>query len=422
YCHWKQRSGETADSHKEMCWLFKAVSESLRERAQAGESFELLAREHSESETRHDGGRLGLVPRGRFPADFDRVVFALEVGTPSRAVRTADGVHLFLVTHVLEAQSFSFEDVRRVIARELEGQRREKLLERVSRDLPLPENPIVFEREELESRLRTANARTILLQLGDFQLTASQLQAHLVELRRQLGARQEPDLALRLVDEIRHREIIYQHVLREGLPEIAQDMLERERRRQLIEHYSRQKLARFVEAQPERIQQHFERNALRFAAPPRAHIRRLEVPLQRGAPGLMARLEEARLELDDGLLTLEQLASELDGTLQDLGLVTAAQLQTVDRRATRFAFQLEAGEHSPPYQVGQTLVLFQVAERHEPVPRPLSAVRDQVISDYLGQNASTIFGEVTETLLAEAEFELFHDRLTDVGPLVPAGS
>ena len=81
-----------------------AEMKKLRERTLAGESFALLARSHSDSETRHNDGMLGLVERGRFTEDFDKVVFSLQENRPSEPVVTSDGVHLFWISEILEQQ------------------------------------------------------------------------------------------------------------------------------------------------------------------------------------------------------------------------------------------------------------------------------------------------------------------------------
>lgn len=392
----------------------------LRRRALAGESFELLARQHSDSETRHDGGRLGFVPRGRFPEDFDRVVFGLAAGVVSEAVSTADGAHLFLVTSVLEARFFAFDEVRRMIHQELESERRGELLAAASEGLPLPEERYVPGREDVVRILRTRDKTAVVLRLGDFRLTSGQLEEQLQELRRLLGARQQKDLPFKVLEEVRHREIIYQHLLRQGLPEIPQEAIDRERRRQLVQHYSRRKMTAFLERQPQRLQTHYDNNVRRFSSPLKVHVRHLVVPVGDDAPAVMGRLEQARSQLDAGRISLEDLAGSLGGKLRDLGMVTAGQLQTADPRALRFAFQLKSGEHSPPYQLSGGLVMFQVAARQEPAPRPLALVRDRVVQDYLTHYSAAVFSELSDELLTEAGFEIHGERLEEIGPIVPA--
>ena len=399
--------------------VLRAEMAAVRERALAGESFEVLARQQSDSETRHDGGRLGFVPRGRFPADFDRVVFALEKQVPSETVFTKDGAHVFYVAAVLDARSFLFEEVRQLIFQEMSVARRAERLVTATADLPLPEESFVGTRQETHRRLRSGNPNVVVLRLGDFRLSAGQLMEQVAALRRMLGGNADPDLPLRMLDEVRHREVIYQYLQREGLPEIPREAIDRERRRQLVEYYGRRRMATFVEGQPERLQAHYDNNVMRFSTPVKVQLQRLAVSHEpKTAPAVMARLENARADLDAATTTLEDLAAKLGGEVHDLGLVTSVQLRTVDPRALQFAFLLKVGEHSPPYQLGQFLVMFRVDGREEPVARPLPLVRERVVQDVVNNNGPAVFGDLSESLLAEAGFELYEERLATIGPIV----
>ena len=390
----------------------------LRQRVVAGESFAQLAREHSDSESRHQDGLLGLVERGHFPADFDDVVFALEEETPSDPIPTRDGGHLFFVARVFEAQSFAFEEMRRAIYQELADERRRQRLARAAADLPLPEDRFTPGPEEIASILRLGDRSAVLLRLDDFRLSIEEFQEVLLDRRRQLGPKHSPGLPLQLIEEISQREIIYQHLRRDGLPEIPQEEIERRRQGELVEYYARRKMATHLERQPERIRQHYEGNALRFSTPVQAGLTRLAIPLHGDAPALMAGLETARAELDGGRLTLADLAERHGGQVQELGSVTAAQLQASDPRALRFAFRLDPGEHSPPYQLKGALAMFRVDSRQEPEPRPLATVWDQVVQDYLTNYSPQLFEEVSEQLLEEAGFRLYSERLTSLGPML----
>ncbi|MEM7349702.1 MAG: peptidyl-prolyl cis-trans isomerase [Acidobacteriota bacterium] len=410
-----------ADAAKDRQAILKDL-EQLRQRVLAGESFLHLARSHSDSESRHQDGLLGLVQRGQFPPDFDRVVFALEEEKPSEPVWTKDGGHLFLVARTLEARQFTFEEVRRAIYQELVEERQHQRLARVASGLPAPEDRFTPGPEEVATIFRLGDRAAVLLRIGDFRLTIGQFQEALVARRQQIGAKHVPDLPQRLLDEIRDREIIYQHLRRENTAEIPQEEIARARHRELIEFFAGQKMISHLENQPERIRQHYESNALRFSTPVRVQIIRMALPLGDNPPALMAELEGARADLDGGRTNLQALADRHGGEVRDLGTVTGAQLQAVDRGALRFAFRLEAGEHSPPYQSAGKLVMFRVDSRQEPEPRPLATVWDQVVQDYLTHYSPSLFAEVSDRLLEESGFRLYRDRLTALGPLVGAYS
>ena len=379
---------------------------ALRDRVVQGESFGLLAREHSDSETRHRDGSLGEVKRGIFPEDFDQVVFALEQGVPSEPVFTADGGHLFFVSTVLEARSFELDDVKALIRRELEGQRRSARLAELADDLPLPQDSFVPNQQERLEILRAGDARALVLRVGDFQLTASELQAQIKESRRLLGADIPKDLPKLIFEDILHREIIYQHLVREGLPEIQDEMLQSHFDQALMDHFSRRKMTSWVERSPEKIQTYFELHKMRYATPIRISVERLMIPRDRVSPEVMASLEQAKTDLDDGRLDLKTLAERHGGEVIQAGSLTAAALERVDPSALRFAFVLRPGEHSPPYSVGKSLVIFKVTERRDPEPQALALVRDRVVQDYLAANSGQIFRQMSDELLAEANFQL----------------
>lgn len=379
---------------------------ALRERVVQGESFGLLARELSDSETRHRDGSLGEVKRGIFPEDFDRVVFALEQGVPSEPVFTADGGHLFLVTTVLEARALELEDVKVLIRSELEGQRRAKRLKELAADLPKPQDSFIPSQQEWSEILRAGDPKALLLRLGDFQLSAGEFQPLIQERRKLAGAEIPKDLPMLLFEDILHREIIYQHLVREGLPEIHDETLQSHFDRALVDHFARRKMISWVERSPENVQKFFELHKMRYATPVRIQIERLVIPRDRVTPALMASLEQAKAELDAGHVDLATLAKRHGGEVSTAGPLTANALQRFDPLALKFAFILRPGEHSPPYSSGNKLVIFKVTERRDPEPQALALIRDRVVQDYLTLNSGDIFRQLSDELLAEANFEL----------------
>lgn len=400
--HIFQRFAEGADQAPVV-----AAMNALRQRAMDGESFELLAREASESETRHHGGRLGWVEPGHFPEDFDRVVFNLEIGVPSQVRKTRDGAHLFLVTNLLEKRNFSFADARKQITEELTRQRRDELWGEILAEIEPQPGSFIPSPEEITQILRSGDPNALLLRIGDTPLRLGELNARVAERRRALGPRRDPDLPWQLVQDFQRRELIFQHLQQRGQAQPDAETatsLEQTIRRRLIEHYAERKMAAFLDQQPDRVRAHYENNKMRFATPLRVRLRRLVVPRGEQAPALMARLERARADLDAGRLDLDQIAGETGGTVQELGPVTAAELQRVDDRALRFAFLLKPGEHSPPYQLANDLVLFQIVEREEPRPRPLARTRDRVIRDILENDAAGVLQELAQQMLDQAGF------------------
>jgi len=91
-----------------------------------GGSFPALAAAHSDCP--ENGGALGLITRGEMVPEFDEVVFALPLNTPSRVFETEFGFHIARVTERGPAGVMPFADAAPRIARSLLNQAKEREL------------------------------------------------------------------------------------------------------------------------------------------------------------------------------------------------------------------------------------------------------------------------------------------------------
>ena len=86
---------------------------ALKARLDAGESFEDLAKAHSEDPgSSSQGGSLGWFGREVMDPAFEEAAFALEPGAVSDPVRSSFGIHLIKVTDVRKSQGKAFDEVR----------------------------------------------------------------------------------------------------------------------------------------------------------------------------------------------------------------------------------------------------------------------------------------------------------------------
>jgi len=100
-----------------------AVYQQLKD----GAEFEDLAREHSDCPDQ--GGDQGFFARGKMVQRFEDVAFALKPGTYSKPFLTEFGWHIVKVYEKRPAVPCPLEQIREVIARELNRQAREKAIE-----------------------------------------------------------------------------------------------------------------------------------------------------------------------------------------------------------------------------------------------------------------------------------------------------
>ncbi|MCC6640148.1 MAG: peptidylprolyl isomerase [Deltaproteobacteria bacterium] len=93
---------------------------ALRKRVESGEEFAKVAREASEDPgSKENGGDLGFFQRGQMVKPFEEVAFLMQPGSISDVVKTDFGFHVIEVEEKKAAESRSFEDAKREIAKEL---------------------------------------------------------------------------------------------------------------------------------------------------------------------------------------------------------------------------------------------------------------------------------------------------------------
>ncbi len=404
----------------------------LRRRVVAGESFGLLAAEHSDSESRHQQGGLGWMTREALAPELAEVIFALPERVPSEPLTTADGVHLFQVEKAVEAKRFSYDEVAGLIDRQLRLERGSAALDRLAAELPLPAGSFVAEAEELAALLAAGDPAASVLRIGDYQLTVARFGALLARARSQLPAGQapQPGFAPQLLRQLERRERIYTHALAEGLaedPEVAERTARLERR-VLLGSLRQRALRRQLNRQPERVQQYYESNKLRFSSPLRLEVRRLTVPATAATAGrAMARLEQAAAGHGAAGERLAAAVAELGGEIEELGWQTLGELARLDQRWLGLAAELSAGELSPPLSVlpaaGEpTVEMLEVLARREPEPLPFATVLEQVRAAYLENHRQDLYREWLGETLATAGLEVFPERLEELGGALAAAA
>ena len=114
----------------------KATAAALFERAQAGESFEELAREHSQDGgTAPNGGDLGVLTRTQLPGELGGTIFSMGEGEIVGPIKTDFGYHVVRLDRILERGPLPLEQVRGELTTELQEQQAERLFRESERKL-----------------------------------------------------------------------------------------------------------------------------------------------------------------------------------------------------------------------------------------------------------------------------------------------
>jgi parvulin-like peptidyl-prolyl isomerase len=376
----------------------------LRERVAAGEDFATLASQLSDSESRHQKGLLGWVAPGKVAPDLERVVFALSPRVPSQPLKTATGVHLFLVSEVAPAKTLTLSEVRNAIALLLAAERNKAAVEKLLAGAAIP-GSFLPTAEELRALFETRNPSAVVLRAGDFQLTAAQLQARIVAGQSApfVGGPDSPAHAL--LSTLEQRERAYRLAVKEGLdrsPEVAAGV-QRQLDRELAALRLRQRLAERVDRDPQRLRAYYEANRARFSTPLTLKVERLAVPIAGNANQVMARMERARADLESGRLAFSTLAAELGGTLREPAWELPTQIAQRERRPVAAA-DAKVGRYSAPYRTVDQIEMARVVERREPQVPPLDGIREQVRTDLLVTHRQDEYAALVEEMLGSRHF------------------
>ena len=114
----------------------RATATELLARAQAGESFEDLARDNSQDGgTAANGGDLGVLTRTQLPGELGGSIFSMAEGEIVGPIETDFGFHIVRLDRILERGPLPLDQVRGELITELQEQEAESLFREAERKL-----------------------------------------------------------------------------------------------------------------------------------------------------------------------------------------------------------------------------------------------------------------------------------------------
>lgn len=108
----------------------EATAKQLREKILKGANFAELAMGYSLTPDGKEGGDLGYIPKGSFPAVFDQVCFRLPAGAMSDVVKSEYGYHLFKVLDHRPARVIPLNEVQQEIESRLRQEEADRIFDR----------------------------------------------------------------------------------------------------------------------------------------------------------------------------------------------------------------------------------------------------------------------------------------------------
>ncbi|MCG8461430.1 MAG: peptidyl-prolyl cis-trans isomerase [Holophagales bacterium] len=389
--------------------------EDLRKRVLGGEAFAVLAEKHSDSESRHMKGALGWVRRGQLPPELEEILFGLEEGVPSEPILTPEGVHLFYIDTVLHSELPSLEDASEEIRQSMLRERRMIALQEMVIATELPDGAFVPDSDQLEGLLRETDPRTVLLDLDGFVLTLDDLRQRVA---RESG-RAEDDvdrpaqLARAIWNGLRQREVLHHRFRSEGqelTPEIRR-RFEKQAESFLVERYTDHLIEEEIDRRMPELEAFYDQHRNRFVTPLELRLEALIVPHGDSPARVMAALEEKRAALEAGRMSLDELAKQVGGELQESSWVDLDTLGAFRAKAAYFAPRTQAGSYSPPYNTGRSIEIFRVLERREPRPLGFEPAREKVRDAYRELRGQELYQQLTSQRLEAAGFEIVEAHL-----------
>ena len=114
----------------------EATASELLARAEAGESFEDLAREYSaDGGTAAQGGDLGVLTRSQLPGELGASIFSMDEGTIEGPVKSDFGYHIIRLDRIIERGPLPLDQVRGELTTELQDQQAENSFRELERKL-----------------------------------------------------------------------------------------------------------------------------------------------------------------------------------------------------------------------------------------------------------------------------------------------
>jgi hypothetical protein len=384
----------------------RAKAEELRDRIAAGEAFETVAREASDSVSAATGGFVAPKARHQLRPAVADVVFSLQTGEISEVVSSAAGFHIFRVIGIRPADPPELDRHLPRVAEAVMTKKRTDYYDQVVADT-LAERGVESEPWPEAGYPPDFAAGTVYFELDDHRVLGSDV----VALAQQLGS---PSRA--------YRRLVGDLVLSAAFA--AQwpgdvDPIERQVRRRLATaKIERQSLRDYVEALPaDRLESFFNDNTEIFVSDTQVELTQFSWPLDPESPEAQmsgpTRFAEALRHAPEEALELWEAEVAKSGAVRR-GYPLLAVSVIANRQPGLVLYLSEnptSGEIIGPYRVGNSLNLIKVETVAPSRQLSFAEARASIPAEMLRRNRAAVVEEWIGDLAAEYDLQIIEERL-----------
>lgn len=397
-----------------------AVLEELKSRSMAGESFEALAREYSQSETRLRDGLVGPLNHKDLPGRLREISASLAEGEISDPIPVAGGGVLLRVTGVVTEADFELSEVRDLVRQRVLATKLDKILKaRVDRFQPVRRALEMDPSEFVET-------------IGNFE-TGDEPQANLLDClgtpmtverwRPRIGlnhkqrvinldAEGRRELLQRFQAIVRKRTLVYELIrsvdsANREIQKLGARTFEKIARRYLVDEKLREGVDILLNHREKELRQYFNDHRPEYQSELRLKLEIWDLPFSADPPGQLRVMEKLRKDLVAGVISLGQARSRLGGTIQVHSDRSLDELSFIPNKSKAYILQAPPGGFSVPFQQDNALHLIHILSRQEPGELSYEQARERVHDDYYGRFGRQLTTEVLEKPLRGAGYHFF---------------
>lgn len=395
----------------------EAELSELKARIERGASFEEIARDHSQSETRTRGGLVGDVKRGQLPPDLEAIVFELDAGEISEPVSVAGGAVIFQVRRMTEGGDLPLESVRDRVAGQIAADRRAATVAEIVKGVDVPQGSIVLSRKALTEALDGEDPGSQVLTVYDTMMTVGELRE-----------RERMALGIRVSDlgGVRREALWNSYVtmkngalLGAALVEEAEAGLRKAAEAAALEQGARLIVLEVLQAEAESgpvdeaaLRRHFDENRDRFRVPLHLELQMCEAQFGDDPVQRFAAMDDACKELAAGSVELGGVCSGFGGRMTNLGWATPQELgRTLHSKALSLVRALDVGGYTVPFQQSGSIIIVELLDRRPPREMSYDEAREQLAREVAEVQQRNALRRAADERLRAAGFRFDRERV-----------